>query len=294
MQRREFVVGLLGAGVACMAPSSGRPSSRGPSVATPSVRPMALQLAPLLGDLARDLDATLAAVRALGVAVVELPSPYAPFDRAPAIVRGALDRAGLAAEGTLVGTGPLYRGWDRALDAARTLGCTRITCAGPSPDERRGPRDWQELLAVFAGAAERAKAMGLEFGIRADAWMLSGPAGDTPLDALLAAASARAVALTLDVRAAREAHVDPLATMARLGARVTVLHVRAADLGATDEGTRLARAGQADAALVVVPDEGPGTGLERAARALDLVLRATHTSGSIPEPTTRRRDTFGP
>lgn len=242
MDRREFVAWSIGLGLEALR------EARAPRVPPPLVE---LQLGPLGRELARDLDATLAAVRALGVAAVELPSPYAPFDRAPAMVRAALDRAGLVAPGTLVGTGLLYRGWDRALDAARALGCTRVTCAPPLPEERRDARDWPELLDVYAAAAERAGAAGLAFAVRADAWMVVGTPR-APLDALLASQRAARVRVALDVGAAREAGAGADALLRRLGPRAATLHVRAADAGLL----AALRAADAGARWVVVPDGG--------------------------------------
>lgn len=255
MHRRAFVGWSIGAGMAAL---GARPIGTMPP---PLVE---LQLGPLGREIERDLDATLAAVRALGVAAVELPSPYAPFDRPSAALRAALDRAGLVAPGTVVGTGLLYRGWDRALDAARTLGCSRITCAAPAPEERRDARDWPELVDVYAAAAARASDAGLAFAVRADAWTLAGT--PMPLARLLGAANASRVGVGLDVAAAREAGVDAAATLRRLGRRATTLTVRASDaalLGAL-------RGADAGARWVVVPDGG----LAQARRAWSAIAAA--------------------
>src|SRR5688500_9179450 len=49
--------------------------------------------------------------------------------RAPAQTRVMLDRAGLVCQSARVATPALYRGWDRFLDAANTLGARWITLA---------------------------------------------------------------------------------------------------------------------------------------------------------------------
>ena len=235
-------------------------------------------MAPYAERLSRDLAGTLAAVRAAGARAVEWPSPYLPAGVPPAAVRAALDDAGLRVSGVQVGTGPLYRRWERALSAAAALGAPHIACAPPGPEERRSPEDWPELVAVLGHAAERARAAGLGFQVRADGWMLAGPPGATPLDRLLAAAGASGagVGVALDVRAARDAGVDPSAAIVRLGRRLGAILVRPADLSEGAGATLVAavRAAGAAPVWVAVPDAGARTTTGSPAMAGDPVVGA--------------------
>ena len=277
MHRRDFLHGLLRAGAIVVAlPACARAARRNTAAADPALE---LQLGSLMGDMERDMAGTLASVRAAGVEIVELPSPYAPFGQPRGTVRAALDAAGLRAAGTLVGTGLLYRAWDRALDAARTLGCTRVTCGAPQPEERRSARDWPELLDVYGAAAERARAAGLSFALRTEPWMFDARAGTSPLQALLDAPAARRVGIALDVGGVRETR-DALADVVqRLGTRLVTAHVRAADVADAPGIAPLARLAATDAARwIITPDGGPGTITERVRRAHDAARTALSSS----------------
>ena len=269
MRRRDFLHGLLRAsGATIVLPACARTAALGERrEAAPTLE---LQLGPFRGDLERDMGGTLASVRAAGVAGVEMPSPYAPFGQPRAAVRAALDAAGLRAEGTLVGAGLVYRGWDRALDAARALGCTRVTCAAPQPEERRSERDWPELLDVYGAAAERARAAGMAFALRAEPWMFDARTGASPVQQLLDAPAARRVGLALDVGGVRETRVAIAELVRLLGTRLVTAHVRAADVtDATAVAPLVPRASTGAARWIVVPGGGAGTVTERARRAFD-------------------------
>lgn len=278
MRRREFVGRVLGTLAAVPAFGACAASAR---TGAPSAEPVprvraapsnaVLQLAPWGEELARDLDATLAAARALGVAAVEWPSPYAPFGRPRQEVRAALDRAGLWAASTMVGTGLLYRGWDRALEAARALGCTRVTASGPGPEERRTAADWPEMIDAYAAAAERARAGGLGFAVRTDAWMHAGADGHTPLAALLADAEATEVGVALDVRAAQSVG-DAVGAARLVGPRLASLHLRPYDLeDRALVGALHAATSGAATRWIVMPEGGPRVGGERLRHALRAV-----------------------
>jgi sugar phosphate isomerase/epimerase len=189
-----------------------------------------LQLYTVRQEVARDLEATLAAVAAIGYQEVELFSPYSA-GRSPRELRAALDRAQLAAPSTHVSSGLLYRGWDRHLDAVAALGCRYVVCAGLSPDERRGMRDWHELAAVFNRAGETARSAGLQFGYHNHDFEFAALEGGVPYDTLLAETDPALVRLELDLYWIAKANADPLTYFARWPGRFFAVHVK--DMDAT-------------------------------------------------------------
>jgi sugar phosphate isomerase/epimerase len=199
-----------------------------------------LQLYTVREDLARDLEATLAAVAQIGYQEVELFGPYSAGTRTPRELRAALDRAKLVAPSTHVSSGLLYRGWDRHLDAAATLGCRYVVCAGVTTDERRSLRDWHELAGVFNRAGEAARKAGLRFGYHNHDFEFTAIDSRIPYDVLLAETDPALVWLELDLYWIAKAGADPLTYFARWPGRFFAVHVKDMDAsprrGMTDVG----------------------------------------------------------
>jgi hypothetical protein len=156
-------------------------------------------------------DATLRAIADIGYRDVVLDDLYA-------IKRPALDRAGLSASAVHVTTPLLYRGIDRHLAAAQTLGCRYFVCGHLDPEERRTQQDWHELAALFNRAGDAARKAGLRFGyqIQADeADLMLAETDPTSVWLETARAGPRCFAVDLDdtataetLRAARSAGVE--------------------------------------------------------------------------------------
>jgi sugar phosphate isomerase/epimerase len=218
-----------------------------------------LQLYTVRQDLARDLEATLAAVAAIGYQEVEFFSPHSTGRGSPREVRAALDRAQLAAPSTHVSSALLYRGWDRHLDAVAALGCRYVVCAGVSPEERRGVRDWHELAAVFNRAGEAARSAGLRFGYHNHDFEFAALEGRVPYDILLSETDPALVRLELDLYWIVKASADPLAYFARWPGRFFAVHVK--DMDATSQrGMSDVGAGTIDFARIFA--HGRSAGLE--------------------------------
>jgi len=105
-------------------------------------------------------DATLAAVAAIGYRDVAVNDLYAPA------LRAALKQAGLSASAVHVTTPLLYRGLERHLGVAASLGCRYFVCGRVDPEERRAQQDWHELATLFNRAGETARKAGLRFAYR--------------------------------------------------------------------------------------------------------------------------------
>jgi sugar phosphate isomerase/epimerase len=105
-------------------------------------------------------DSTLGAVAAIGYRDVVVDDLYAPA------LRAALTRAGLTASAVHVTTPLLYRGLERHLGVAASLGCRYFVCGRVDPEERRTPQDWHELAALFNRAGDTTRKAGLRFAYR--------------------------------------------------------------------------------------------------------------------------------
>jgi len=149
--------------------------------------------------------------------------------RAPAQTRVMLDRAGLVCQSARVATPALYRGWDRFLDAANTLGARWITLANVSYEERIHLRDWQELAEVLNRCGESAQRRGLTLCYHNHSFELDQLEGKIPLDLLLASTQPDLVKLQMDVYWMTHGRRDPAAEIRRLGSRVATLHLKDMD-----------------------------------------------------------------
>jgi sugar phosphate isomerase/epimerase len=178
---------------------------------------------------ARDYERTLQQVAEIGYKDVDM---YV-YDsrRQPRETRAMLDRAGLACPSARVATPALYRGWDRFLDAANTLGARYITLANVSYEERLALRDWMELADVLNRAGETARRAGLTFAYHNHSFELEPLEGKVPLDLLLTSTDPELVKLQMDVYWMTHGRRNPATEIRRLGSRVATLHLK--DMDAT-------------------------------------------------------------
>lgn len=181
---------------------------------------------------ARDFEGTLAAVAAIGYRDVDMY--IYEGRRAPKETRAILDRAGLTCRSARVATPALYRGWDRSLDAAATLGARWITLANVPWEERTIWRDWEEMFAVVRRVGEEANRRGVGFCYHNHDFELQPLDGKIPLDAMLAATTAEQLRLQMDVYWMTKGGRDPVNEIGRLGNRVASLHLK--DMDATPAG----------------------------------------------------------
>ena len=177
----------------------------------------------------RDFERTLQQVAAIGYRDVDMY--IYESTREPAETRKMLDRAGLLCPSARVATPALYRGWDRFLDAANTLGARYITLANVSYEERLHLRDWQELADVLNKAGEAARRRGLSLCYHNHSFELESMEGKVPLDMLLATTDPALVKLQMDVYWMTHGRRSPATEIRRLGSRVATLHLK--DMEAT-------------------------------------------------------------
>jgi sugar phosphate isomerase/epimerase len=181
------------------------------------------------GPAARDFERTLAAVAEIGYRALDMY--IYEGRRPPKETRAILDRVGLTCRSARVATPALYRGWDRSLDAAVTLGARWITLANVPWEERTIWRDWEELFEVFRRVGEQARRRSLNFCYHNHDFELQPVDGRIPLDAMLTATSADDLKLQMDVYWMAKGGRDPVKEITRLGPRVASLHLK--DMDAT-------------------------------------------------------------
>lgn len=177
--------------------------------------------------VARDFDRTLQQIAEIGYRDLDMYIYEA--HRRPKETRAALDRAGLSCTSARVAGAALYRGWDRSLDAALTLGARWITLANLAYEERLALIDYQELADVFNRVGGAAKERGLRFAYHSHDFELEPMDGRVPLDLLLSSTDPDLVKLQMDVYWMAHGGRDPIAMLRQLGARVASVHLKDMD-----------------------------------------------------------------
>lgn len=222
--RREVLKTLAAAAVI---PSATRGLLFGSRAADDKLQNIGLALITLRQLVGKDLDATLAAAAQIGYRDLDM---YIYESQRPAAdTRAALDRAGLKCRSARIATPALYRGLDRTLDAASTLGARWLTLAWVPWEERHEWADWPELADTFNKVGAAAKARGIGFCYHNHDFELEPLAGKVPLDFMLGATDPALVKLQMDVYWMTKGGRNPASEITRLGNRVATLHLKDKD-----------------------------------------------------------------
>ena len=179
-----------------------------------------------LRDAAKiDLDRTLADIAAIGFTEVEMLMSLKNFNHSPTEVRAMLDKHGLKAPSTHVGTETLDN-VDAFVDEAKILGHKYLILADV-------PASGRQSLATFAAFADRLNRAG-EQARKHDLWIawhdeaddFKSFGGQQGYDALVARLDPSLVRLQLDTGNAAVGGRDPLDLMKRYGDRYYSFHIK--------------------------------------------------------------------
>jgi sugar phosphate isomerase/epimerase len=222
MQRRTFVQTL---GAALLAPAAACAMPHGSVAPARRLKRIGVQLYTLRDAARIDLDRTLADIAAIGYTDVEMLMSLKNFNHSPTEVRAMLDKHGLRAPSTHVGTETLDN-VDRFVDEARLLGHKYLILADV-------PSAGRQSLATFAAFADRLNRAG-EAARKHDLWIawhdeaddFKSFGGQQGYDALVARLDPSLVRLQLDTGNAAVGGRDPLDLMKRYGDRYYSFHIK--------------------------------------------------------------------
>jgi sugar phosphate isomerase/epimerase len=265
--RREAVAGM--AAMATLPLLNGEPH------APDTLDRLGLAAITVRSQIQKDPDRTLEQVAGIGYRDLDM---YIFETRLmPKQTRALIDRHGLTCRSARVASAALYRGWDRSLDAASTLGARWITLANMPWEERTTFKDWQELADVFNHVGEAARQRGIGFVYHNHDFELEPLEGKIPHDYLVANTDPALVRFQLDVYWLTKGGRDPVTEINRLASRVASLHIKDMDstpareiiapgAGIFDFRPILAAARRAGISDLYVEVDGPRDGMD-AARA---------------------------
>jgi sugar phosphate isomerase/epimerase len=222
MHRRTFVstlgAALLAPAAACAMSSPGATSSR-------RLKRVGIQLYSLRDAAKADLDRTLGDIAAIGYKDVEMLLSMGNFGSTPKQVRAMLDKHGLRAPSTHIGTATFTQ-LDRALDEASIIGHQSLILAdipGAARKSLDGFRSWADKLNV---AGEAARKHDVWIGIHDEPQDFVTIDGQVGYDVLLQRTDPKFVRAQLDVGNAAMGGKDPIPYLEKYGDRYWSFHIK--------------------------------------------------------------------
>ena len=226
--RREFLTTVA---VALAASRATQASAMSPpaAIASPLNGPVGLQLWSLREYLPKDLPGTLAKVRDMGFTEIEGAGLWG---HSAADFRKALDAAGLRCQSAHMGYERLRDDAAGAFAEARSMGATWVVCPWIPHDQGFTREVTLAAVDVFSRVGAAAKAAALRFAYHCHGYEFVPSREGTLFDTLAGATDPQQVAIQVDVFHTYHGGADPAALIARLGSRVTSLHLKDLKKGA--------------------------------------------------------------
>lgn len=238
MQRRTFLTSL---GVAAAAARLGAcattaAGSAGSAAGTRRLKRIGIQLYTLRDDARANLEGTLTAIANAGYKEVELLSSMKNFNMPPAQLRQLLDRLGLTAPSTHVGS-EAFDNLNAVFDEAGTLGHQYIVLASlPYEPGKATLDDYRRWSDKLNEAGRLARARNLWIAFHDEAYDFPAIDGQVPYDLLAERTDPTVVRLQLDTGNAMIGGRDPLDLMRKYGSRYYLFHIKdAAGLRASSD-----------------------------------------------------------
>jgi sugar phosphate isomerase/epimerase len=198
------------------------------TLATPAKSyPIGIELYAVRTELARDLPATLKAVKEIGYEVVEFYAPYLgwkiPYAKE---VRTMLDDLGLRCYSTHNGSSALLgEAMPKAIEINQVLGARHIIMASPPP-RTASLEDWTRVSGQLAEASKQLEPHGLLAGFHNHQVEWRPLANGQRVMDVLAANTPKEFVLQFDVGTCLEAGQDPVAWIKANPGRIRSVHLK--------------------------------------------------------------------
>ncbi|HSA55051.1 MAG TPA: sugar phosphate isomerase/epimerase [Gemmatimonadaceae bacterium] len=222
--RREFlrrlggalpVLAAGGAGVVAWHPAPARRLTR-----------IGLQLYAVRDAMRRDPEGTLAAVRGMGYADVELLWTFGNFGRAPRQVLAALRDTGLRAPSAHIAPETLLAGWSRSLEIAVMLRHEYLIVPSLPEETRQSLDAWRLWADRFNRAGEAARKVDVWLAFHNEPSHQAPIDGVVPYDLFIERTQSRYVKLQLDVGNMVMGGGDPEAYVRQHASRYASYHLK--------------------------------------------------------------------
>jgi sugar phosphate isomerase/epimerase len=218
--RRDFLSALGAASLAGALPGTRNWKPRAPRA---KIKKIGLQLYTVRDAMAKDVDATLAAVARVGYKEVEFAG-Y--FDKPPQQLRATLDSLGLVSPASHLDLKDLETNFDATAAAAKTLGNHWLIVAWLEMKEYPTAGDWKKLAARFTALGHGARDAGMRFAYHNHDFEFALVDGIVPYDTLLAYSDPSVVDFEMDLYWIIKAGGTPLDYFAKYPGRFPLVHVK--------------------------------------------------------------------
>jgi sugar phosphate isomerase/epimerase len=215
MGRRQFIGQAAGLVAAVPLLANGEQSRR--------IERIGIQLYTVRNEMAKDIEATLAKVAALGYREVEFAG-Y--FDRRPNSVRMMLGRSGLSSPSTHIDYASISTRMPQVVEASQAIGHKYIVMPWLDETLRKQPDIYKRVAETLNRAGELSKKAGIKVAYHNHHFEFVPVAGKLPFDTLLEGCDKDLVAFELDLAWITAAGHDPLAYFAKHPGRFPMVHVK--------------------------------------------------------------------
>jgi len=219
MKRRDFIrnatMGLAGAVVWTQLPES--------LFASPSGKPIGLQLYTLRDLLEKDAPGTIKQLSAIGYKDVEI---YSLYGKTPAEFSRILKDSGITASSGHYLLPAVKSEWNKRIEDAKTLGLRYMVIAILPPEERKSLDDYKKLAELFNKAGEATQKAGIQFCYHNHNFEFQKFGDVMPYDYLLQTVDPKLVAFEMDCFWVTHAGQDPVAYFKKHPGRFPLLHIK--------------------------------------------------------------------
>lgn len=191
----------------------------------PALDHIGIQLYTVRKLMARDAAGTLGKLAGIGYTEVEFAGLYGKSARE---MRSLLDRYGLVAPSSHIGTAEMRGDWERTLADAKTLGQSYITCAWIDQSERT-VYGYRKIAELFNRAGEAARKAGLQLCYHNHDFEFERIGDTVPYDLLLADCDPNLVKMEMDIFWLVKGGRDPLEYFQWHPGRFPLVHVKDMD-----------------------------------------------------------------
>ena len=236
MHRRNFVRAMA---ATLVLPAIGCASTSAATIPAATggrrLKRVGLQLYTLRDAAKVDLERTLTDIAAVGYRDVELLGSMNNFGMPPDKLRALLDRLGLRAPSTHVGTDALDN-LDQQIDVAKTLGHEYLIVASFPEEKRKTLDDYRMWADRFNEAGALTQKRGIWLAFHNEPEHVTPIDGQIPYDIFADRVDSKVVRLQLDTGNMAMGGQDPIKYLDRYGSRYWAFHIKdAPSLGAKSD-----------------------------------------------------------
>jgi sugar phosphate isomerase/epimerase len=193
------------------------------SLMAKDIKKVGVQLYTAREEMAKDVEATLATIAAIGYKEIEFAG-Y--FDKTPQAIRQMLDRHGLTSPSTHIDFTTISTKLPQTLEASHTIGHRYIVMPYLDDATRAQPDIYKKVAETLNKAGAEAKKANIEMAYHNHNFEFVAANGTSPFEYLMEALDPALVKMELDLCWATSANRDPVTLIKKYPGRFPMVHVK--------------------------------------------------------------------